>query len=388
MNIIHCVGNEKFIDGIIDVFELKAGHHVNRYVFFPEGNADKKLSYLKKNTDKVSVIDRRKALQYVNSMPCDVLFFHNLSTFPIEDMAKIAPRIKVVWMSWGYDLYASLKGHRPMIPIQQFLPLTQEALDKDWINRIRMLAKTTRWRLLSYGEKFETGVHRVDFFSSVIPWEYQEVKKNSFFRAEKVDFTYFDLHPFGTAETLSTPAQTGNNILVGNSAGDTNNHLDILDQLSHYILGDRKLILPLSYAGRKHYVNLVVANGKSLFHDRFIPLNTFIPLAEYQSLMSSCGYAIFAIERQQALNNVWMALWNGLMVFMSKRSPLYQHLKQQGYLLFTTQDDLHLIAAERHLTTEEITHNRQVFLQNDSLEIHLQKVEKLYQQLEDSLHTP
>lgn len=384
MNIIHCVSDEKFIDGIIDVFNLLQGEHINKYAFFPENKTDGTFKFVKKNADKIVTVDRKKALDYVNGSCCQVLILHNLSTFPIEQLARVAPSVKVLWLAWGYDLYSSLKGHSPFIPIKQYLPLTQKALDNDWFNRLRMLAKRIRWQLLSYNRMMEEGVRRVDFFSGVIPWEYDMMKKNPFFQAKRVDFTYFDLNPFATEERLLSPVQRGNDILIGNSAGDTNNHLDIMEQLSRLNLKENRLILPLSYAGRKRYVSQVIAAGQQRFGRQFVPLNTFIPLTDYQAIIAGCGYAVFAIERQQALGNIWLALWNGLTVFMSKNSPLYHHLRQQGYHIFNIQDDLHLIAEGRQISAEEIADNRRTLLKYDSLEQHLKKVRTLYQLLEQN----
>lgn len=381
MNIIHCIGDEKFIDGVIEVFDRFQGTHTNRYVFFPENKVGKTFQFLKHHADQVVTVDRHKALSYIHEMPCDVMVMHNISTFPVEDMAKIDRRIKVVWLAWGYDLYASIKGHCPFIPITQYRPLTQQALDRDWFNRIRMFAKRTRWHLLSYGRMLEEGVARVDYFSGVIPWEYDMMTRNSFFHARQADFTYFSLKP-ESADEHEQSVNTNGNILLGNSAGNTNNHIDVLEQLSHYDLGGRKVYVPLSYAGRKHYIREVIKAGRKYMGDHFVPMNTFIPLPEYQKIIASCGYAIFAIERQQALSNIWMAIDNGLTIFLSSSSPLFQHLRQQGYHLFTTQDDLHLIAEGHHISAEEARENHQVMLKYDSQERHIQKIKDFYRFLE------
>ena len=381
MNIIHCVGDEKFIDSVIDVFERFKGEHTNRYVFFPENKVGQSFRFVKRNADKVAIVSRSKALSYIHGTPCNVMVMHNISTFPVEAMAKVDRRIKLVWLAWGYDLYGSVKGHKPFIPVRQFRPLTQQALDRDWADRIRMFAKRSRWRLLSYGQMLEAGVARVDYFSGVIPWEYEMMTRNRFFHARRVDFTYFDLNP-AADEASSAPANTQNNILLGNSAGNTNNHIDVLEQLSHYNLGDRKVYVPLSYAGRQHYIREVIKAGRKYLGDHFVPMNTFIPLPDYQKIIASCGYAIFAIERQQALTNIWMAIDNGLTVFLSSQSPLYQHLCQQGYHLFTTQDDLPMIAEGRHITDKEAHDNHLVKLRYDSQERHIQKIKDFYHFLE------
>lgn len=385
LNIIHCILDEKFINGVMEVFDHTQGEHRNSYVLFPEGKREKTFRYLKYG-DRVEVVRRTDALQYVTSRPCDVLIMHNLSAFPIEQLARVPDNIRIVWLAWGYDLYSPFKGHRPFIPINMYRPLTRKAINHDVQWRLKRMAKRMRWRLMGYGKMTERGVGRIDYFSGVIPWEYDMMTRNPFFRAERTEFTYCDMNPFATEEALSSPAVAGRNILLGNSGGETNNHIDIMEQLRDTGIVDRKIIVPLSYGGRKDYTKQVIAAGNRLFGDRFKPLNTFIPLAEYQDIMASCGYAVYAIERQQALGNVWLALWNGLTVFMTETSPLYSHLVSQGYKLFTTQRDLHLIAEGYTLTEQDVMHNRQTMLLHNSLEKNLSRIYKLYDTLENDIH--
>lgn len=370
--IIHCIIDEKFFNGIIDVFDYIQGDYHHHYVFFPEGKQPSSFRYLR-YPERIAVVDRNFALDYIHQNPCDILILHNLSAFPIEDLAKVKQRIKIVWLAWGYDLYAPFKGHRPFIPINQFLPLTQAAINSDLYDRCYRFLKRVRWHLLSYDKKVEEGVSRIDYFSGVIPWEYEMMQKNSFFHAKKVSFTYFDMRPYATEEHLSTSLEKGKNILVGNSAGNTNNHIDIMEQLSRIDIGDKKVIMPLSYAGSENYVNKVIAAGQKYFGNQFVPLNKFMPQEEYQKIIASCSYAVYGIERQQALGNIWLALWNGLTVFMSKNSPLYSHLHQQGYHLFTIQDDLQRIHDDYQLTYSEVIENRRTLLSHDSQAIHLQR---------------
>ena len=384
MKILHCIIDEKFIDGIMEVFDHAGGDVEHHYVYFPEGTNSSRFRYLKRG-DRISVADRKQALRFVNTSGCQVMVMHNLSAFPIEQLPLVDRSIIVLWLAWGYDLYMPFKGHRPLIPIKLYQPLTQKTVNHDYFNHLRMMAKRTRWHILNYNKKVEQGVARIDYFSGVIPWEHEMLTHHSFFHAKRVDFTYFDMKPYATHENIDMPTASGSNILLGNSAGETNNHIDVMKRLSSIDLNDKKIIAPLSYAGRKDYVKRVVAAGQHYFGSRFIPLNTFIPLVEYQQLFESCQYAIYAIERQQALSNVWLALWNGLTVFMSKTSPLYQHLNRQGYHLFTVQDDLHLIAENYALTHEQVMHNRAVRLKYNSQEVNMKKVTTLWQLLKDDL---
>lgn len=377
LEIVHCVSDDKFINGVIEVFDYFQGENKNHYVFFPEVKQTSKYKYLK-YSNKVSVANRATALSYIHSIPCDVLILHNLSSFPIEYLRHIRSSIKVVWFAWGYDLYSRFKGHKSFIPIELYLPLTKNVIQGDLLEQLKQFAKRTRWFLMGYKNKVEESVKRVDYFSGVIPWEYEMMKKNKFFKAEKVEFTYFNMNPYATEATKTILKERGQNILIGNSAGSTNNHIDIIKQLSYIDIKDRRVIIPLSYGGNKRYIKKVINYGSNLWSKNLIPLNTFIPLSDYQEIIRSCGYAVYGLNRQQALGNILMALWNGLVVFMSKTSPLYHHLVYLGFKLFTTQEDLQLIAEGYQLNHKEIIENREVLLQYYSQDICFNKIANFY----------
>lgn len=383
IEIVHCVIDDKFTNGVIEVFNNTQGSHHNSYVFFPEGEQPSNFRYLRYPND-VTIVKRQKALSYINSIPCDVLILHNLSSFPIEDLQNVPSRIKVVWFAWGFDLYSPFKGHSPFIPINLYLPMTKAVMIEDWANQIKMLIKRMRWKALGYHKMVEKGIARVDFFSGVIPWEYEMMTKNRFFKARQVDFTYFDMNSYATDATLMRPINRGENVMIGNSGGTTNNHIDTMNQLGQIDIKGKKVIVPLSYGGGKRYVGKVIKVGKKLWGEQFFPLNTFLPLDEYHKIISSCGYAVYGIERQQALGNILMALWDGLVVFLSKTSPLYLHLKQLGFRIFTIQDDLHLIAEGHRLRDNEIMENRKVWLQFYSQEICLNKIVVLYKTIDSN----
>ena len=377
MKIIHCVTDAVFIDGVIQSFNDVLGAEHNKYVCFPEQKTGFSIRYAKRG-NQIVVSNRNSALEYVHQENPDVLILHNLSSFPIEQLSKVRKGIKVVWFAWGYDLYSPFKGHKPFIPVNLHHTLTQKAYDKDYRNRLRLSLKYFRWHCLGYDRIVEEGINRIDYFSGVIPWEYEMMRSNRFFRAQKVDFSYCENSNEACQENLNDLAFTGNNILVGNSDTYTNNHLDVFEELKKQDIKDKKVIVPLNYGGPKRYRDEVLAVGKAYFKDQFVPITDFMPLNEYNQLLASCRYSIFCLERQQAVGNIRVALWNGHTIFLSKTSPLYNHFKQQGYRVFSIQDDLHLISSDHLLSDKEIIANRKIRLSNDAREVHYAKIKKLY----------
>jgi dTDP-N-acetylfucosamine:lipid II N-acetylfucosaminyltransferase len=105
------------------------------------------------------------------------------------------------------------------------------------------------------------------------------------------------------------------NILLGNSADPSNNHIGALEKLLPYKDKDLKIYAPLSY-GNQENAKLVIKTAKEWFGDSFIPLTSFMPLAEYLSFLKCIDVAIFNHNRQQGMGNTITLLALGVKVFM------------------------------------------------------------------------
>jgi hypothetical protein len=130
----------------------------------------------------------------------------------------------------------------------------------------------------------------------------------------------------------------GNNILVGNSATYTNNHIDSFKIITKCNLhSDSNIVCPLNY-GSQQYQSLLLDIGKKYFGDRFKPLLTFLSFKQYIELLGTCSHAIMNHIRQQAGGNILIMLFLGAKVFLDKRSPFYNHYKKMGITIFSIED--------------------------------------------------
>jgi hypothetical protein len=107
------------------------------------------------------------------------------------------------------------------------------------------------------------------------------------------------MYPSNLYKEYQVPAKqhTGINILVGNSADPSNNHLDVLDKLEAHKNENIKIYVPLSYG------NQVIAEEKKRFGDKFIPRTEMMPFQNYLEFMGLIDIAIFNHKRQQAIGN-------------------------------------------------------------------------------------
>lgn len=367
--ILHCVLDEKFIDGLINVMDLFNDRFVQQYVNvtnspYPE------YKYIKKK-ERVCNIVKENFDEYLREYSPDIVILHSFTSLPLECIVSLRKGIKVIWLAWGYDIYQSLYGFRPLIDtINLYYPYTRRyILRKELFSIKGVLSKMLKNRRNCMVRK---AISRVDFFSGVIPNEYDLIrnnKKNSFFRASPVMFSYGDTtDSTENNDNIHAPYTNGYAILVGNSADPTNNHVDALKELTRINLGDKCIIVPLSYAGTPNYVSFVIKKGTMFFGSRFQAITNFMTINEYKDLIDSTAYSIFFIERQQAMGNIIHSLWKGNMVFMSEKSPAYKFLKSKGTILYTIQSDLYRIENNEYLSEKDREHNRRLMISLFSVE--------------------
>jgi len=123
------------------------------------------------------------------------------------------------------------------------------------------------------------------------------------------------------------------NILVGNSADPSNNHIDIFNKISS-LTGEGFLIYcPLSY-GVAAYREEVAKKGSELFGDKFVPLVKLLSLEQYMGILSKIDVAVFAHKRQQGMGNVISLLGMGKKVFMRKDVSSYMLFEELGIKVF------------------------------------------------------
>jgi hypothetical protein len=164
----------------------------------------------------------------------------------------------------------------------------------------------------------------------------------------------------------------GCNIIVGNSASYTNNHRYVFEKLHNCDLGSRKVIVPLSYGFGKE---LVIKAGE-IIKDHFYPILDFLPLDEYNYLLTSASTFIYGHFRQEAFGNILVAFYLGGVVFLDKRNPLFLECITSGYVLFSL-DQLPSKINYRLSDLEKKT-NQELVLKNYNRELLLSYIKKSF----------
>ena len=90
-------------------------------------------------------------------------------------------------------------------------------------------------------------------------------------------------------------------------------------------------------------------------------------------------------ERQQAMGNIYTAIWAGCKVYLFETSVTYCCLKQLGFLVFTIEKDLTKQNIQQDLTDKEKLYNRKKMLEYHSEEIHYKSINNILDLIENNI---
>lgn len=368
--IVHLFEDEKFVDATINSFE-QVSPKKNRYIVFSDTDS---LKYVI-NINQVEIFPNLCKKKYINKIleDCSLLIIHYLSPIKLFVLKNMPQNIPVIWSVWGGDAYSYFDNQNI------YEPLTDKAKRKS----VKEFIKSTflydiyhfyRYKVLPINKEIEA-LKKINYLITVLPYEYELIKKEFQLRAKSIDYNYgvdkFNKKGF---------SELGDGVLLGNSTTYSNNHLDIFELIKQ---NDKRIILPLSYGGNKAYKDIVIKEGRKIFKELFHPIEAFMPLEKYNQLILSCNSMIMYHIRQQALGNIYMALYLGMRVFLNKKSITYKYMKDVGMIIFELESAATLVGVELEQQNKVINRELVTKLQGEKAIINkTQGIYNLYRNLQ------
>lgn len=246
----------------------------------------------------------------------DVIVAHGVADFAAVAL-MVAPRSTVkVWSGFGFDYYGT--------EASAYYGLLGEKT-RSAVRGIR--GPRTHFRELLRKRILRGAAKRAHFFSAPIPSDFAVFRS----RFPKFVGTYLQLKYASLSDMVPTvDVAKRRDILVGNSAGYTNNHLDVFDLLLPKLPDDSRVVVPLSYDGDAEYIAEVVRVGREKFGKRFRPILEHQPLSQYLDTVAGCSSVIMGQRRQKALGNLIIALHSGSRVYLDPANPALAFLRDLG----------------------------------------------------------
>lgn len=343
--ILHIVPDDKFIDGAIDTFNQTSS--INTYVSI---DAVESFTYIKSYAAEVQILSKETLLPFILNGGYHLVAFHTLPRDKYELALQIPRHIKVLWLSWGYDLYSPVEKMPAILPIELYKPLTNKLINpREKVSPYKRLKRLIK-RVIYY-KKYRIAyleeqrviqdeirmqkalLSRIDYMSTVLPSEYEMLSQLEGFHAEYFPFQYAFKDDFSFGDMYDN----ADKILLGNSATETNNHLDIIALLNQRNIKN-ECILPCSYGSSEYLQKLkqTLLGHQTNLH----VIENFLPQAEYATLLCSCRVGIFGHLRQQAVGNILICMLHGSKVYLYRDSIAYKYFSKAGYYVYTIEDDL------------------------------------------------
>jgi len=281
-----------------------------------------------------------------------MIIAHGMGPYGIAAFLSSPRKAVRVWSGWGGDYYGD--EHSSDTGLISHATKAMMA-DAALVCPRTAMIKSPANQMIAYAKKF--AANRTDYFSAPIPSDLAVFRRNF----NKFSGKYAQLNYGNASETFAQGniIGGGSNILVGNSASLTNNHIDIFHMLAKHDLGSRKVIVPLSYGDPVYRENLMV-QGKEILGESFVPLVVFLPFDQYRSIVTSCNVVVMNHFRQQALGNIGAALYQGAHVYLDTINPVYEFFKEKGACVHAMQDLESNALPLMGLSIDEVTKNRAV----------------------------
>lgn len=396
-SIIHIAHDEKFIDAAYEIYE-KAFPDKNLFLILVNDKKDG-FKYLSHDKEYEIIEIKDDYLRTITSFFNDakLIVFHSVKHEYVKvqrNISKIAKfqNIKQIWTVFGFEVYLNpfIMNNRSIIGKRSYKSYIKSNIKVDENKRIlkttikrfyykmfvkrynsksflkRFIDRISNFNEDSYFILTET-MRGMDIIAMFIKEEYILYKRLGIV-SKNTKYLRFSYNPVNVIiKDYGGPVKS-NNILLGNSATPTNNHLEAFDILNEFDLKEKKIITPLSY-GNSYYTDDILKLGSQIFGTSFHPLTLFLPLDEYQNLMRTCGIVIMNHYRPQAVGNVLTAMHMGAKVYLSERNNLFHYLKRIGCYIFCIESDLKVSnkMALQLLSGEEMNYNKKIL--NEELSI-------------------
>jgi dTDP-N-acetylfucosamine:lipid II N-acetylfucosaminyltransferase len=377
--ILHVATDEKFINAANYIYE-RAFPGKNKFIIIvPAANPPLRYVKLEDNFEVavagVNLTSRLLAEEERSSL----VVLHGLTRYMIDLIVASSHKDKYIWTFWGAEIYNdAFSGEKLYGPKTRLVH--QKMSREGFIKKARKAYNKYRFKM-EYERCEQIRKKAIGMFKYIARLD---PNMDSLLETGVVNpdctfipFTYYPLEYLFSENQLGEGVN-GSNILLGNSASTTNNHIEILDLLSGTDLGEQKVVMPLSY-GDPRYAKYISRYANRRLGDRGRAIRHFLPLNQYHELLRQCGFVIMNHHRPQAVGNILAAIAMGAKVFLNK-TPFYHFLKALGCHVYTCseiEDDV--TALKIPLTWEQKEQNRNILYEEIS-------TERVVERLRDSIN--
>jgi hypothetical protein len=233
---------------------------------------------------------------------------------------------KCNWVIWGGDLYSYQK---PKITMKQ--------------------------KIYEYMRAF--CIKRFGGIVSLTPGDYKLAKKWYNTNAKEYFGMYINPIKKEYLDNIKTKEKKEVYIQIGNSATESNNHIEAINLLKKYKYENIKIFVPLSY-GDKDYALKVKKYGEEIFGEKFNAMMDFLKPKEYSEYLGNIDILVFNHNRQQGLGNIYALVYLGKKIFIRRDISSWSFFEDTLDIKLANTLDIDKINFESFVANNDAIHNK------------------------------
>lgn len=287
----------------------------------------------------------------------------------------------ISWVIWGGDLYEPLlesKGYENYYDKEQQYKVRAGRMPV-WLYKLLVTLRDS-----GSVKRMEKVINKLSYF--ITDNGCDEDVFNRYFGDKNITFpgtiNYYPIENL-IDESKREKECYGSAVWVGNSAAANGNHVWVFEKLKNFS-DDIKILTPISY-GDVRFVKFIDNEGRKILGDKFVPLKDYLPVNDYYSKFLQANAFIFGHFRQCAVGNILMAFYFGGKVFLSNRNPLLSMYKENGFTVYSIEDDLTEKFAVLPLDKDQRKRNRELVLSIASYESSMNQLRNVFGRIKSDL---
>jgi len=271
--------------------------------------------------------DIKKAIKICKNS--DLVVLYDLNMIKCLIALALPDKVKVAWRFFGYELY---RRKIELFLSEKSFKFIQQRKKKIYYPLLKI------YHYLNYKYIFDKAVKRINYMLVLSNEEYSFLKNNWENLPEFIQLPHIFFE-----ETLSIPdtKQKGTNtpptIVIGNSRNSYNNHLDVIELIDNNpAKSNYNFTFLFNYGPTGQYYKEVKKRVQNKPY--FNLLEDFIPLEEFNEFYQNISALVINSYRQMAAANIFLALRNGVKVYLNDKNVFMQWLKNEGFIVFSFAD--------------------------------------------------
>lgn len=260
----------------------------------------------------------------------DLVILYNLEILKSKIVLALPGHVNIAWRFFGTEFYSRME---------------KTVLSEKSLKAVTGLKKTTKdflrpfYHRIKYGNSldkvFFKAIDRIDYMLILNKKEYEFLSTHFGKLPEYIRFPIRKERINGGSTNVGLKKK--NKIVLGNSKQAFNNHLDILEEIEKTesrISYNFRLLF--NYGPENNYTKAVrkFVKGKSYYS----MIEEFIPAEEFKDFYDDINALVINGYRQMAMGNIFLALSNGVKVYLNKKNVMMHWLLSEGIEVFPIEN--------------------------------------------------